>query len=128
MSLYFPEPYENSGENVRVELDIPDYVTKTDLKGATDIDTSTLASKTNLAGSKTKVKNLYVDKTKIVSVDLIKLRNLVDTDVVKKTVYDKLVIKVKDIDTKIPSISGLVIKTQHDSDKQGLVKKTGHID
>ena len=128
MSLYFPEPYKYSGENVRVELDIPDYVTKTDLKGATDIDTSTLASKTNLAGSKAKVKNLYVDKTRIVSVDLIKLRNLVDTDVVKKTVYDKLVIKVKDIDTKIPSISGLVIKTQHDSDKQGLVKKTGHID
>ena len=32
-------------------------------------------------------------------------------DVVKKTVYIKLVTKVNSIDTKIPSTSGLVTKT-----------------
>ena len=37
--------------------------------------------------------------------------------------YDNLVIKVKSIDTKIPSISGLVTKTKYDLDKQGRVKK-----
>ena len=101
-------------------MDLPNYVTKTVLKGKTGIETSTLGSKTDLAGLE-----LYdVGEIRTVPVDLIKLRNLVDTDVVKKTVYDKLVIKVKSIDTKIPSISGLVTKTKYDLDKQGRVKKT----
>ena len=40
----------------------------------------------------------------------------------KKTEYYDLVTKVNAIDTKIPSISGLVTKAQHDLDKQGLQK------
>ena len=42
----------------------------------------------------------------------------------KKTLYDKLVNKVNAIDTKMPSTSELVTKTQHNLDKQGLEKKT----
>ena len=40
-----------------------------------------------------------------------------DNDVVKNTVHDKLFIEVSAIDKKIPSTSGLVTKTQYDSDK-----------
>ena len=52
MSQYFPEPYERSTGNVRVELDLINYVTKVDLKGATGVDTSNLVVKSNLAGLK----------------------------------------------------------------------------
>ena len=44
MSNNFPEPYEHSGGNVNVELDLSNYTMKARLKGETDIDTSTLAS------------------------------------------------------------------------------------
>ena len=80
-----------------------------DLKGATGIDTSSLASKTDLASLKSKWDNLDVDKFKTVSADLSKLNN-VDNDV-KKVVYCKLVIEVNALDTKMPSTSGLVTKT-----------------
>ena len=42
---------------------------------------------------------------------------MVDNDIVEKTLYDKLVIKVNIIDTEIASTSGLVTKTQYHSDK-----------
>ena len=32
-----PEPYERSGENLKVELDLSNSLIKTDLKGATGI-------------------------------------------------------------------------------------------
>ena len=52
---------------------------------------------------KTKVDKLDIDKLASVPVDLSKLSNVVKNDVVKKTVFDKLVAKVNNIDT-----SGLV--------------------
>ena len=73
-----------------------------------------------MASLKTKEENLDVDKVKTVPSDLSKLTNVVDNDVIKKTVYDKLVIKVNIIYIKILSTSGLVTKRQSDSDKQGL--------
>ena len=121
MSQYFPEPYERSGENVKVELDLPKYARKADLKEATGIDLSVLASKTSLSCLKTKVNNLDVDKLKTVPADLSKLSNVVD-NVVKKTVYENLATKVNAIYTKIPSTSGLVINAKHESGKHGLEK------
>ena len=47
-----------------------------------------------------------------------KLINLVNYDVVKKTVYDKLVTKVNNIDT-----TGFGLKTKYDTDKSDLEKK-----
>ena len=32
MGEYFPKPYERSRKNIKVELDIPNYATKADLK------------------------------------------------------------------------------------------------
>ena len=67
------------------------YPTKTELKSATGIDTSKFELKSNLASLKTEVDKIDVDKLKTVPADLSKLSNLVNNEVVKKTVYDKLV-------------------------------------
>ena len=45
MSEYYPKP-NSLGANVKVELDLPNYATKTDLqKNATGVDTSFYAKK-----------------------------------------------------------------------------------
>ena len=52
------------------------------------------------------------------TVDLSKLSDLVKNDVIRKTVYDKLVAKIINIDT-----SDFVLKTKHQTDKTELEKK-----
>ena len=52
-------------------------------------------------------------------VDLSKLSDVVENEVVKKDVYDKLVAKVNNIGT-----SGFVLKTKYDTDKTELENKT----
>ena len=94
---------------IKVELDLSNYSTKADLKGATGADTSILAAKSDLASLKAEVDKINIDKLKTVPGDLSKLSNLVD-NVVKKTVYDKLMTKVNAIDDTVPSTSGLVLK------------------
>ena len=121
MSQYFPKPFR-SGRNINVKVDLSNYATKTDLKNVTHVDTSSFALKTNLANLKTEVDKLDTDKLKTVPVDLSKLTNVVKNEVVKKTVYDKLVTKVNNIDT-----SGFVLKTKYDTDKLELEKKIPNI-
>ena len=58
---------------------------KVNLKGRKCTDTSTLASKADLARLKTKADDLDVDKLKPAPVDLSELSNAVDNDDVKKT-------------------------------------------
>ena len=53
MSRYFPEPCERSSVNVKIKLDLFNYIMKGDLKGAT----STMTSKKYLASLRTKVDN-----------------------------------------------------------------------
>ena len=43
MSQYFPKPYEPFGGDINVKVDLSNYVTKTDFKNVTGIDTSKLA-------------------------------------------------------------------------------------
>ena len=93
MSQYFP-PYRSSGSNIKVELDLINYATKTDLKNVTNVDVSSFVSKTNLTSLKTEVDKIDAEKLKTDPVDLRKLSNVVKNDVVKKTEYDKLVTKV----------------------------------
>lgn len=52
------------------------------LKGASGIETFTLASNTDLADLKTKVNKLDLDKLMVFPADLSKLINVVDNDVV----------------------------------------------
>ena len=47
------------------------------------------------------------------STDLSKINSAVDNTVVKKTVNEKLVIKVNAIDIRVPGNSGLVCKAQY---------------
>ena len=42
---YFPEPYTRSKNKIKVELELSNYATKSDLKSATGVDTSRLAKK-----------------------------------------------------------------------------------
>ena len=39
MCQYFPKPYEPSGEDINVKVDLPNYATKTDIKNISHIDT-----------------------------------------------------------------------------------------
>ena len=61
MSEYFPKP-KSLGRNVKVELDLPNYVTKADFKNETGFDTSDFAEKTDLANLKSYVDELDIDK------------------------------------------------------------------
>ena len=118
MSKYFPKPFRSFGRSINVKVDLSNYPTKTDLKNVTQVDTSSFAIKTNSANLKTEVDKSDTDKLKTVLVDLSKLSNVVKNEVAKKTVYDKLVAKVNNIDT-----SGFVLKTKYDVDKTELEKK-----
>ena len=84
-SQYYP-PYKSSSSNIKVELDFSNYATKKDINDITHVDVSSFASKTNLAALKTEVDKIDVDKLKTVLVDLAKLNNVVNNDVVKKLI------------------------------------------
>ena len=95
MSQYFPKPFTSYfSDSIKVNIDLSNFTTKTDLENVTNVDTSTFSLKTNLANLKTEADKLGNDKLPPVSVDLSKLSDVVKHDVVKKTVYDKLVAKV----------------------------------
>ena len=64
MSEYFPEP-KFLGGRVKVELDLSNYATKTNLRNATGADTSKFAKKINLASLKSNVDNLDIGKLKL---------------------------------------------------------------
>ena len=49
---------------MEVELDLSNYVTKTDLKNATGIDTSSFVEKVDLASLKSNFHKLDIDKLK----------------------------------------------------------------
>ena len=82
MSQYFP-PYRSFAGNIKVELDLSSYATKTDLKNVTHVDVS-FASRTNLANLKTEVDKLNIDKLTSVPNDLANLSDIVKNYVVKR--------------------------------------------
>ena len=100
-SQYYP-PHKSSSNNIKVELDLTNYATKTDLKNIRPTDVSSFASKTNLAALKTEVDKIDPDKLKTVPVDLAKLSNVVNNDVVKKTDYNT---KVTSIENQIAGVT-----------------------
>ena len=70
MSQYFPKPYKTYGWNINVKVNLCNYATQTYLKNATGVDTSKLAGI-----------GFHIFKT--VSVELNKLSNVVNNEVVK---------------------------------------------
>ena len=143
MSTYYP-PYKSSSNNIKVELDLANYATKDDVKNITHVDVSSFSSKTNLAALKTEVDKIDVDKLKTVPVDLGKLSNVVNNDIVKKTDYNTKVTSVEsqiagvtkntldnlgDI-TKLKAVdtSNFVLKTKLASDVTTLENKIDTVD
>ena len=118
MSQYFPKPYEPFRGDINVKVDLSNYETKTDLKNISHVDASNFALKSNSGSLKTEVDKLDIEKLIRVPNDLAKLSNVIKNDVVKKTVYDKLVAKVNNIDT-----TRFALKTIYDTDKSDLEKK-----
>ena len=118
MSTYYP-PYRSSSNNIKAELDLANYATKTDLKNITHVDVSSFASKTNLAALKTEVDKIDVDKLKATPIDLAKLSNVVKNDVVKKTDYNA---KVTSIEGQIAGI------TKNTIDNLADIKKLKAVD
>ena len=98
---YYP-PYKSYSNNVKVELDLTNCPTKTDLKNITYVDVSSFASKTNLAALKTEVDKIDTDKLKTASTELAKLTNAIENDVVKKTDYYT---KVTSIEAQIAGLT-----------------------
>ena len=94
---YYP-PYKSSSNNVKVELDLTNYATKTDLKNITHVDVSSFASKTNIAALKTEADKIDTGKLKTAPTDLAKLTNVIENDAVKKT----------DFNTKVTSIEAQI--------------------
>ena len=86
MSQYFPEPYRTFKRDISVKVDLSNYATKTDLKNATGVDASKLAAKCDLTNLETKVDKIDVEKLKTFPVNLSKLRNVINNEVVKKCV------------------------------------------
>ena len=73
MSQYFL-PYRSFGGNIKVELDLSSYATKTYLKNVAHLDVSSFASKTNLASLKTEVDKIDIAKLAPVPDDLAKAK------------------------------------------------------
>ena len=122
MSQYFGKPYKPFGGDINVKTELNNYATKVDLHNATEIETSKLAGRADLASLKAEVDKLDIDKLVPVPVDLSKLSGVAKNDVVK-TVYDKLVAKVNNI-----SISVFVLKPNYDIEKSDSVNKISDTD
>ena len=117
-SQYFP-PYNNSGKNIKVELDLSNYATKDDVKNITHVDVSSYASKTDLAALKTEVDKIDIDKLTTVPDDLAKLSNVVKNDVVKMTDYNT---KATNIESQIAGV------TKNTLDNLGDITKLKAVD
>ena len=123
MSTYYP-PCRSSSNNIKVELDLANYATKTDLKYITHVDVSTYASETNLAALKSEVDKIDVDELKTTPTDLAKLSNLVEDDVVKKTDYNA---KVTNIEGQIAGITKNTIDNLADITKLKAVDTSNFV-
>ena len=109
---YYLEPDDHIRDKVKVLLDLTNYATKKESHPAAGVGTSHLAAKevfialkaevfkldinklanvpTSLNNLKTKAHDLDVGKLKTVSLDLKKLSDVVDNEVVKKTKFSTL--------------------------------------
>ena len=123
MTQYFLKPFRSFGGNINAKVYLSNYATKTDLKNVTHVDTLSFALKTNLASLKTDVTKLDIDKLAPVPVDLSELSDVVKNDVVKKTVHDKLVTKVNNINNSLATKTALTTVENKISSASSLVKK-----
>ena len=122
ISEYFPEPYEPSGRDINVKVDLSNYATKFDLKNAAGINTSKLSATSDLVSLKTEVDKLDIDKLKSVPINLSNLKSKIDklnvvklettpVDLSKLSTVVKSNAKIKNVEDKISDITNLGTKT-----------------
>ena len=86
-SQYFLKRYKLFRRNINVKVDWSSYATKDDLKDEAGTDTSKLVLKTNWENLKAEIDKIDVDKLKTFPVDLSKLSNVVNNEVVKNSAW-----------------------------------------
>ena len=132
MSSQCFSPYENTINNIKVELDLANYATKDDVKSITHVNVSSYATKTNLAALNTDDVVKKTDyNTKVTSIetqiagvtknttdnlaDVTKLKAVDTSNFVLKTkltsVVNTLENKIDTVDKKIPDVRGLATKS-----------------
>ena len=73
MSQYSPKLFNSYfGDSIKVKIDLSNYVTETDIKNISHVNTSSFALKANLANLKTEVDKLDIDKLVPIPADLSK--------------------------------------------------------
>ena len=82
----------------------------------------------SLNNLKTKVDDLDVGNLKTVPIDLQKLSDVVDNNVVKNTKSNTLKTKVNSLEKKTPVETTLTHINQYNTDKQNLEKQIGDVD
>ena len=120
MSQYFPKSCEPFGGAINVKVDLSNHATKANIKNISHVNTSSFALNSSLTSLKTEVDKLDIGKLVPVPDELSKLGDKVKNEAVKKAVYNKLVEKVNNINTR-----GFVLKTQTcmTQTKQSLKRK-----
>ena len=120
---FYPQPDSYSRNKIKIELELSNYATKSDLKWETDINASEFAKKADLASLKSKINKIDIDELETVLTNLRKLSNLVKHDFVKGTTSGELVKnfdtidlnkqnldnKIEDVDKKIPNTSKFIV-------------------
>lgn len=84
MIQYFPKPHKCSGGNIKVDLDLFNYLAKTNLKEAGSVNISNLTAISDLVILKPEVDKIDQNKLKTIPFDLSKLSSILDNDVIKK--------------------------------------------
>ena len=109
----YPERYSHIRYKIKVVL--KEEVDKLDITKLVNVP----ASVNNL---KTKVDDLYVGKLKTVLVDLKKLSDVGDNEVVKNKKFNTLQKNVNNLINKIVDATNLIHINQYNTDKQNLEK------
>ena len=94
---YFPEPFINTKNKVKVELNLSTYTTKSDFKKVTGVDTPKFPKTADLHSLKPGVDGLDIDKLKTVPIDLSKFSNAVKRILLRKLYMLNQVTKVNDL-------------------------------
>ena len=83
---------------------------------------------TSFHNSKTKVDDIDVGKLKTAPLDLKKLSDVIDNDVIKNKKFNTLKTKVNNLEKKTPDGITFIHINQYNANNQNLEKKIGDID
>ena len=106
---YFPPYAEPQSENIRVELDLTNYATKSDLSSIIHVDTSSFSLKSNL--SHYELKNKYDNEFGDLKLKVPNISRLLQTSVFNSDI-NEIEGKITTAEGKIPDISNLATKTE----------------